>query len=122
MPHLCISEQNRPTPVWRQLSLTNAGLQKLISSSVGLISLINVWSPEALSPHPMLYLYPTRYATLVPDKVGSFSSSNTAGTNGCLDLRYHSCPPSRDRASHLGGVLAPKHGELKIVWFFGGKA
>ena len=26
-----------------------------------------------------------------------FSSSNAAGTNGCLDLNCHSCPLSRDK-------------------------
>ena len=33
--HLCISKWNRPTPVWRWLSLTHAGLGKLNPSGVG---------------------------------------------------------------------------------------
>ena len=35
IPHLCVSERNKPMPVWRRLSLTHAGLKKLNSGGVG---------------------------------------------------------------------------------------
>ena len=66
IPHLRISEQNRPMPVWRQLSLTHAGQGKLNPSGVGLTSLINAWNLEALPCHFTLHLYSTFRATLVP--------------------------------------------------------
>ena len=98
IPHLCVSKQNRPTPVRRQLSLTHAGLRKLNAGGTGLTSLINVWSREVFSRHSMLHLYSGHPATLVPDWERTFSSSSAAGTNGCLDLSCPSCPASGDRS------------------------
>ena len=95
--HLCISERNRPTSVWKRSSLTHAGLGKLNPGAVGLTSLINVWSLEAFFRQSMLHLYSTYYATLVPGWVRLFKSSSAAGTNKCLDLSCRICPPSRDR-------------------------
>ena len=86
IPYLCVSEQNRPTPDPRRLSLTRAGLKKLIFVSIGRTFLINAWRLEAFSRHSMLHLYSVHRAALVPDWVRSFSSSNAAGTNRCLDL------------------------------------
>ena len=96
--HLCVSERNKPTQVRRQLSLTHAGLGKLNPGSVGLTSLINVWSLETFSCHSMLHLYSADCAALVPDWEGSFNSFSAASTNLCLDLSFRSCPPSGDRS------------------------
>ena len=85
-------------PVWRQLSLTHAGLEKLSTGGFGLTTIINVWSLEAFSRHFMLHLYSAHRATLVSDWVALFSNSNAAGTNECLDLSRRSCPPSGDRS------------------------
>ena len=97
IPHLRVSERNRPTPIWRRLNLTHAGLGNLIPGGVALTSLINAWSLEAFSRHSMLHLYSTHRATLVPDWAGSFGSSRAAGTNGCFDLSWRRCLPSGDR-------------------------
>ena len=84
IPHLYVSEQNRPTPVWRWLSLTLASLTKLIPCNVGLAFLINIYSIEAFSCHSILHLYSAHRATLVPDWAGLFSSSSAEGTNDVL--------------------------------------
>ena len=96
--YLCVSERKIPTPGWKQLSLTNAGLGKLNPGCVGIASLINIWSLEAFSRHSMLSLYFSHRATFVPNKAGLFSSSSATGTNGCLDLSCRSCPRSGDRS------------------------
>ena len=67
IPHLCVSEQNRPTPVWRRLSLTHAGLEKLNPGGIGLTSLINVWESRVFFCHSMFYLYSAHHTKLVPD-------------------------------------------------------
>ena len=95
--HLCVSERNRPTPVGRQLNLTQAGLGQLNPGDLGLTSLKKIWSLKAFSRDFMFHLYSAHRATLVPNWAGLFSSSNTANTNGCLDLSCRSCPPSGDR-------------------------
>ena len=120
--YLCIFEQNRPTPVQRQFSLTHAGLEKLISSGVGLISLINVWSREAFSRHSMLFLFSAHGATLVPDWAESFSSSNAAGTNGCLDFGCQSFHQVETGTFHIKSILVLEHSELDTVKLFGGNS
>ena len=47
IPHLCVSERNRPTPVRRRLNLIHAGLGKLNPGGVGATFLINLWNLEA---------------------------------------------------------------------------
>ena len=97
IPHLCVSERNRPTSVRRGLSLIHAGLGKQISGGVGLTSLINVWSREMFFRHSMLHLYSAHRATLVTDWMWSLSSSSADGTNGSLYLSSHNCARSKDR-------------------------
>ena len=46
IPHLYVSEWIRPMLVWKQLSLTHAGLEKLILDGIEFASLINVWNQE----------------------------------------------------------------------------
>ena len=57
-----------------------------------------------ISHHSMFHLYYAHHAMLVSDWVGLFSSSSAAGTNGCLDLSFHSCPPSGDLFLNLCAV------------------
>ena len=64
--HLCISEQNRPMPVWRQLSLIHAGLEKLIPGGIGPTSPMCLWSHEVLFCQFMLHLY-FAHCFMVPD-------------------------------------------------------
>ena len=42
MPYLCVSERNRPTSVRKRLSLTHAGLGRLITGGVELTVLTTV--------------------------------------------------------------------------------
>ena len=56
-------------------------------------------------------------AILVPHWVGSFSSYNAVGTNGCLDLSCRSCPQSGAEAIHMESFPAPERDELSTVQF-----
>ena len=94
--HLFVSEKIRKMSIRRRLSLTRADLGKLNPGSVGLTSLINVWSRELFFRHSMLLLYSAHRATLTPDWTGSFSRSSVAGASRCLDLSCRSCSLSGD--------------------------
>ena len=72
IPHLCVSEWNRPTLVRRQLKLIHASLEMLITGGVGLTPLINVWSRGVFLRHTMLHFYSAYCATLMPDWAESF--------------------------------------------------
>ena len=48
-PHLCMDEWNRPTPVRRRLSLTQAARGKPISTGLAPVSGTKAWSLEAFS-------------------------------------------------------------------------
>ena len=50
-PHLCMDEWNRPTPVRRRLSLTQAARGKPIPTGLALIPGTKAWSLEALSQY-----------------------------------------------------------------------
>ena len=115
IPHLCVSERNRPMPVRRWLNLTHEGLGKLNPGGIGLTSLINVWNGEVFSCHSMLHLYCAHRAILVLDWAELFSSSNAAGTNGCLDLSCCYFHQVETEAFHVGDVLVPGGDELKTV-------
>ena len=59
IPHMCVSERNRSTPVRRRLSLTHAGLGKLIPGGVGITFPIDLWSPEVFFATPCsIYIPP----------------------------------------------------------------
>ena len=49
-PYLCMDEWNRPTPVGRRLSLTQAARGKLIPTGLALVLGIKTWSLEAYEP------------------------------------------------------------------------
>ena len=108
-------------PARRWLSLTHAGLGKLIPGGVGATSPINIWSQKAFSRHAMLHLYSAHRATLVHNRAGSSRSSSLAGTNECLDSNCRSCRRSGYRA-FLVNALAPNGGELHAVRLFSDKA
>ena len=117
---LCIYERNRATSARRRLSLSHAGLGRLISSGVYLASLKTAWSLGAFFATPcFIYIPPSCYtvlhwsivlhraallnrATLCyivlhwPDRAGLFNSSSAAGTNKYLDLSCCSGLPSGD--------------------------
>jgi len=50
--HLCIVEQNSPTPVRRRFSLTQEGLDRVIPGGEGAGDKINVWRREVFSAIP----------------------------------------------------------------------
>ena len=89
----CIVERNRPTPVRRRLSLTQAGLGKCIPDGREPTSAMKPWSREALSCHSMFHLRSAQLpVALVLKASPSFIKSRAAGTKGRLDLSYP-CPP-----------------------------
>ena len=91
MPHLCIDDRKRSTPVRRRFSLTQAGLGSPMPDGRASTSSKNECSRDVLSRHPMLHLWSAHLAALVPSSLASFSSSRAAGTKGCLDLSCR-CP------------------------------
>ena len=55
-PHLCMDEWNRPTPVRRRLSLTQAALGKPIPTGLALVSGTKARSLEAFSQYSAFHL------------------------------------------------------------------
>ena len=55
-PHLCMDEWNRPTPVCRRLSLTQAVRSKPIPTGLALVSSTKTWSLEAFSQYSTFHL------------------------------------------------------------------
>ena len=92
MPHLCIDDRKKPTPVWRRFSRTQAGLGSPIPGGRAPISSKNECRREVPSRHPMLHLWFAHLAALLPSSLASLSSSRAAGTKGCLDFSCR-CPP-----------------------------
>ena len=93
IPHLCMVERKRPTPVRRRLSLTQRGLGKCIPGGKELTSDMNAWSREVLSFHSKFHLQSAqRSAALMFNSSMLFSRSSAAGTKGRLDLSCR-CPP-----------------------------
>ena len=87
MPHLCINDRKKPTPVWRRFSRTQAGLVSPIPGGRAFTSSKNECRRKVLSRHSMLHLWSAYLAALVPSSLASLSSSK-----GCLDLSCR-CPP-----------------------------
>ena len=86
MPHLCIDDRKKPTPVWRRFSRTQAGLGSPIPGGRASTSSKNECRLEVPSRHAMLHLWSAHLAALMPSLLASLSSSRAAGTKGCLDL------------------------------------
>ena len=85
MPHLCINDRKRTTPVRRRFSRTQAGLVSPIPGGRASTSSKNECRREVLSRHPMFHLCSAHLAALVPSSLASLSSSRAAGTKGCLN-------------------------------------
>ena len=84
IPHVCIVERNRPTPVRRQSSFTQEGLGKCTPGGRGPTSR---FSHEAPSCHSVFNLRSAQLpAELVLKTSVPFSKSSAAGTKGRLDL------------------------------------
>ena len=83
IPHLCPVERNKPTPVRRQLSLTQNinSLGRYIPSALELTSGIKVRTREVLPCHFVFHLVSAQHAALVSNLKNSFKSSSAAGTN-----------------------------------------
>ena len=85
-PHLCIDERNRPTPVRRRLSLTQAARGKLIP--IGLAPAPGHKNMESGSIFTVLrfpfVICLFRRRTSSPAKLSK--RFRAPGTNGCLDL------------------------------------
>ena len=92
MPHLCIDDGKKPTPVRRRFSRTQASLGSPIPGGRVPTSSKKECRREVPSRHPMLHLRSAHLAALVPSSLASPSSSRAAGTKGCLDLSCR-CPP-----------------------------
>ena len=100
MPHLCIDDRKRPTPVQRRFSPTQAGLGSPIPSGRTFTSSKNECRREVPSRHPMLHLWSAHLAALEPSSFASLSNFRAEGTKGFLDL---SCqrPPQGWEVSRL---------------------
>ena len=122
IPHSCVSDRNRPTPVRRRLNLTHAGLGKLISGGVGLTSFINVWSPKVFSRHSMLYIY---ILPMVPYRCltgrGRSAFPVQLAQMGILIYVAATVHEMVTGAFYVGGFLAPEHGKVEAVRLFGGE-
>ena len=92
MPHFCIDDRKRPTPVRRRLSRTQAVLGSPITGRRTSTSSKNECKQEVFSRHPMLHLLSAHLTTLVPSSLASLSNSRAAGTKGCVELSCR-CPP-----------------------------
>ena len=92
MPHLCIDDRKKPTPVRRRLSRTQVGLGSPIPDVRASTSSKNECGREMPSRHPMLHLWSAHLVAPVPSSLASLSNYRTAGTKGCLDLSRR-CPP-----------------------------
>ena len=55
-PHLCMDEWNRPTPIRRRLSLTQAARGKLISTGLAPVPVTKARSLEAFSQYSVFHL------------------------------------------------------------------
>ena len=82
MPHLCINDRKKPTPVWRRFIRTQAGLGSLIPGERASTSSKIACKRKELSRHSMLHLWCAHFAALVPSSLASLRSSRAAGTKG----------------------------------------
>ena len=85
-PHLCMDEWNCPTPVRRQLSLTQAVWGKPIPTGLALVSGTKARSLEAFSQYSVFHLCFFHSEAQMPSLARLSKRFRTAGTNGHLDL------------------------------------
>ena len=85
-PHLCMDEWNRPTPVRRRLSLTQAARGKPIPTGLALVSGTKARSLEAFSQYSAFHLWFVHSETRMPSLARLSKRFRAAGTNGRLDV------------------------------------
>ena len=85
-PHLCMDEWNRPTPVRRRLSLTQAARGKPIPTGLAPLPATKARSLEAFSQYSVFYLWFIHSEARMPSLARLFKRFRAAGTNGRLDL------------------------------------
>ena len=85
-PHLCMDEWNRPTPVRRRLSLTQAARGKPIPTGLAPVSGTKARSLEAPSQYSVFHLRFVYSEARMPSPARPPKRFRAAGTNGRLDL------------------------------------
>ena len=85
-PHLCIDEWNRPTPVRRRLSLTQAARGKPIPTGLAPVPGTKARSLEAFPQYSAFHLWFVHSEARIPSLERLFKRFRAAGTNGRLDL------------------------------------
>ena len=85
-PHLCMDEWNRPTPVRRRLSLTQATRGKPIPKGLAPVPGTKARSLEALSQYSAFHLWFVHSEARMPSLARLSKRFRTAVTNGRLDL------------------------------------
>ena len=85
-PHLCMDEWNRPTPVRRRLSLTQAARGKPIPTGLALASGTKARSLEAFSQYSAVHLWFVHSEARMPSLAKLSKRYRAPGTNGRLDL------------------------------------
>ena len=83
-PDLISFGQKRPTPVRRRLSPNQVELGILVSSDEGEMSVMYVWSLEALSFHSLFHTWSVHCAALLLKLLSVFNRFCVAGTNGLI--------------------------------------
>ena len=84
--HLCMDECNRPTPVRRRLSLTQATRGKPIPTGLAPVSGTKARSMEAFSQYSVFHLWFVHSEARMPSLARLAKRFRAAGTNGRLDL------------------------------------
>ena len=85
-PHLCMDEWNRPTPVRRRLSLTQAARGKPIPTDLALVSGTKAQSLEPFSQYSAFHLWFVHSEARMPSLARLSKRFSAPGTNGRLDL------------------------------------
>ena len=85
-PHLCMDEWNRPTPVCRRLSLTQAARGKPIPTGLAPVSGTKARSLEAFSQYSVFHLRFVHSEARMPSLARLSKRFRAAGTNERLDL------------------------------------
>ena len=99
-PHLCMDEWNRPTPVRRRLSLTQAARGKPIPTGLTLVPGTKARSLEAFSQYAVFHLWFVHSEARMPSLARLFKRFRAPGTNGRLDLSL-TWPVSEDPLKRL---------------------
>ena len=85
-PHLCMDEWNRPTPVRRRLSLTQAARGKPIPTGLAPVRGTKARSLEAPSQYSVFHLRFVHSEARMPSLARLSKRFRAPGTNGRLDL------------------------------------